>query len=269
MVDRFNGKTAIVTGGGAHTERALGIGEATARLLAREGADIAVLDVKEEMAERTIASFDGPGGESCALGCDVTDDTAVASAMEHVNEQFGGIDILVNNVGIRIEGSTLPDANEAAMEHIIDVNLQGIVRCCKHAIPPMAKDGGTIINVASANATVGRKEWALYDATKAGVMALTRDIACDHAAAGIRANAVSPGWTITDYHLGDVTDDEANERVAEATTRRENGPAILKRHAHPHELAEGIAFLASDASSYITGTTLDIDGGMNAVGQQL
>ena len=269
MEDRFTDRTAVVTGGGAHTKRALGIGETTAELLAEEGADVAVLDVEEAMAERTVSNFDTLVGDTLALECDVTDAAAVAAAMEHVDDRLGGIDILVNNVGIRIEGSSLPDAEETAMEHIVDVNLQGVARCCKHAIPPMSRNGGTIVNVASANATVGRAEWSLYDATKAGVMALTRDIACDHAADDIRANAVSPGWTITDYHLGDVSDDEASDRIKEATTRREDGPAILKRHAHPRELAEGIAFLASDASSYVTGTTLEVDGGMNTVGRQL
>lgn len=276
MTSRFDGQTAVVTGGGAHTDRALGIGEATVELLADEGADVAVLDVEEAMAERTLASIEDADGESLALECDVTDDAAVAAAMEHVDERLGGIDVLVNNVGIRIDAGPLPEADEAAMRRILDVNLQGIARCCKHAIPVMARDaspgrdgGAAIVNVASANASVGREEWALYDATKAGVVALTRDIACDHAADGIRANAVSPGWTITDYHLGDLDDDAARERVSEATTRLEDGPAILKRHAHPEELAAGIAFLASDAASFVTGTTLDVDGGMNAVGRRL
>lgn len=271
MTDDFEGKTAVVTGGGAHTDRALGIGEATARTLAERGADVAVLDVDAEMADRTVASFDdaATGSETLALECDVTDEAAVEAAMRRVDDELGGIDVLVNNVGIRIEGSTLPDSDEDAMGRIVDVNLQGVARCCKHAIPPMARTGGAVVNVASANATVGRRGWSLYDATKAGVVALTRDVACDHAADGIRANAVSPGWTITDYHLGDVSDEEAADRVAEATTRREDGPAVLKRHAHPDEIARGIAFLASDAASYVTGTTLELDGGMNAVGARL
>ena len=269
MSGRFDGTVAVVTGGGAHTDRAIGIGEATARLLAREGATVAVLDVEEQMAERTVEAMGEDARETLSLECDVTDDSSVATAMERVEERFGGIDVLVNNVGIRIDAGPLPEAEEEAMGRIVDVNLQGIARCCKHAIPVMARDGGAIVNVASANATVGRTGWSLYDATKAGVVALTRDVACDHAADGIRANAVSPGWTITDYHLGDVDDEEAERQITEATTRREDGPAILKRHAHPDELAEGIAFLASDAASFVTGTTLEVDGGMNAVGRHL
>ncbi|WP_238477872.1 SDR family NAD(P)-dependent oxidoreductase [Natranaeroarchaeum sulfidigenes] len=266
MSRRFEGKRVAVTGGGAHTDRAIGIGEATAQLLADEGADVAVIDVDSQMADRTVATLDGD--EHLAIECDVTDDAAVESAFRRIGDEWGGLDVLVNNVGTRIDAGPLPEAEEAAIDQIVDINLQGIARCCKHAIPKL-DEGSAIVNVASANATIGREEWSLYDATKAGVVALTRDIACDHADHGIRANAVSPGWTITDYHLGDLEDDEAYERIADATTRREDGPAILKRHAHPSELAEGIAFLASDQASFVTGTTLDVDGGMTAVGRHL
>ncbi|WP_276256654.1 SDR family NAD(P)-dependent oxidoreductase [Halomontanus rarus] len=268
MSGRFDGTTAVVVGGGAHTERALGIGEETAKLFAREGADVAVLDVDQTMADRTVAAADVEA-DALALECDVTDDASVEAAIGRVDDAFGGIDVLVNNVGIRIPASSLPESDDEDMARIVDVNLQGIARSCRHAIPVMARDGGAIVNLASANATVGRKEWGLYDATKAGVMALTRDVACDHAEDGIRANAVSPGWTITDYHLGNVDDETARERIKELTEPSEDGPAILRRHAHPREQAEAIAFLASDAASYITGTTLDVDAGMNEVGLQL
>jgi NAD(P)-dependent dehydrogenase (short-subunit alcohol dehydrogenase family) len=122
-----------------------------------------------------------------------------------------------------------------------------------------------VVNISSANATVGRSNWAPYDASKAGLLALTRDMAADHAADGIRVNAVSPGWTITDYHLP-ADDEEAEALVEEWSSRRPDGPGVLKRNAMPEELAEAILFLASERASYVTGTNFHVDGGIEAVG---
>jgi NAD(P)-dependent dehydrogenase (short-subunit alcohol dehydrogenase family) len=270
MTDRFDGDVAVVTGAGAHTDRALGIGEATATLLAEEGARVVVADVDEAMTDRTVETIEEAGGTAVGLAVDVTDRDEVAALAEFVADEYGALDVLVNNAGIRIDAGPLPEVDGTALDRIVDVNLVGAANVMAALVPVMADSGGgSVVNVASGNAEVGREGWAPYDATKAGLLGLTRDAACDHADEGIRVNAVEPGWTITDYHLGDVDDDDASEHVDEVTTRREDGPAILRRHSHPREQAEAIAFLASDAASYITGTVLPVDGGLNAVGLHL
>jgi len=268
MTDRFEGAVAVVTGGGAHTERAIGIGEETAKLLADEGARIVVSDVDEAMTSRTVAAIEDRGGTAVGVATDLTDRDHVAALAESVEAEFGRLDVLVNNAGIRIDAGPLPDVDGEALDRIVDVNLVGIANAMAALVPIMADSGGgAVVNVASANAEVGREGWAPYDATKAGILGLTRDAACDHAADGIRVNAVSPGWTVTDYHYGDVDDMDA--KLEELTARREDGPAVLKRNAHPREQAEAIAFLASDAASYVTATNLHVDAGMDAVGRRL
>jgi NAD(P)-dependent dehydrogenase (short-subunit alcohol dehydrogenase family) len=269
MTQRFEGDVAVVTGAGAHTERAVGIGEEAAKLLAEEGAQVVVADVDEEMNERTVAAIEDAGGTAEGVAADLTDRDEVAALAEHVEAEYGGLDHLVNNAGIRIEGGALPEVDGEAIDRIVQVNLVGIANAMAGLVPVMADSGGgAVVNIASANATVGREGWAPYDATKAGLLALTRDAACDHAADGIRVNAVSPGWTATDYHLKDADDPAA--RIEELTSeRREDGPAVLKRNAHPREQAQAIAFLCSDAASYITASNIPVDGGLDAVGLHL
>lgn len=264
-MESFHDDVAVVTGAGAHTDRALGIGEETAKLFAEKGATVVVADVNERMNQRTVTAIENQGGSAVGFEVDLTDRDDVTALADFVREEFGHLDVLVNNVGIRIQAGALPDVDEGELDRIVSVNLVGIATALAELIPVMADSGGgSVINVASANATVGRAEWAPYDATKAGILGLTRDAASDHADDDIRVNAVSPGWTVTDYHLGDV--DDAVERLDAQTTPRGGGPAVLNRHAHPREQAKVIGFLASSAASYITATNVPVDGGMNSVG---
>lgn len=268
MTGRFQNAVVVVTGGGARSPRALGIGEATCRLFAEEGATVVVVDHDEELAQRTVEQLES-NGEVIAKTADVTDETAVEELATFCNNQFGTVDVLVNNAGIRIDPSPVTEVDGDTIDRIFDVNLKGMVRCCKHLIPLLSREeGGAVVNVSSANANVGRRGWTQYDASKAGVLGFTRDLACDHAAAGIRANAVSPGWTITDYHLP-ADETEAAALIEEQSARRPDGPGILKRNAMPREQAKAILFLASEDASYITGTNLHVDGGLNAVGHRI
>ncbi|QLH81098.1 SDR family NAD(P)-dependent oxidoreductase [Halosimplex pelagicum] len=274
MTGRVADSVAVVTGG------ARGIGEATARRLAEEGADVVVADVLGEQAETTAEAIAADTGrETLAVECDVGDESAVEAMAETVAERFGEVDILVNNAGIRVDPKPVTEADEESWDRIIAVNQKGVAFCTKHLIPLMTGGGdeeggtesgategnGSVVNVASMGAEVARPDWAQYDSTKGAVVAMTKDMACDHAPDGVRVNAVSPGYVVTEYHLPDDPE-EAREYREEQTTPSADGPGVLKRAADPREIADAVLFLASDEASFVTGTNLRVDGGVSAVG---
>lgn len=260
MSRRLEHQIAVVTGGGA------GIGEATCLRFAEEGAHVAVVDRYADEARETVSQIDSTGGpEVIAVEADVGNERDVETMADTVADRLGTVDVLVNNAGIRVDPRPVTEADEESWDAILDVNLKGAAFCSKHVIPLM-DDGGSVINVSSVGAEVGRSGWSQYDATKGGIISLTRDMACDHADEDIRVNAVSPGWVITDYHVGERTGEDADVFIEEKTTPHEGGPGILKRGAKPRELANAILFLASEESSFITGTTLKVDGGSSVVG---
>ncbi len=266
MSQRLNDRVAVVTGGGAHTDRVFGIGEHICRLFAAEGATVVVVDVDQEMADRTVQSITtDTDTEAVGREVDITSEDRVEGLRSFCEERFGRVDVLVNNAGVRIRGSPITDVSMDDWEFIFDVNLKGMALCSKHLIPLMG-EGSAIVNISSANAELGREGWSVYDATKAGVLALTRDIACDHAMDGIRANSVLPGGTVTDYHIENADIDDVDDHIDRMISQRPDGPGILKRNGHPREIAQAVCFLASDEASYITGTSLNVDGGLVASG---
>lgn len=263
MSGRFSDAVTVVVGGGAHTERVFGIGEATAKQFGTEGAHVVVVDRDHGMAERTATAIRENGGQATAIAADITDVTALENLANTLEADVGEIDVLVNNAGIRISPGPVTDLDPAELNAIVDVNLKGFALTAR-ALVPLLTEGGAIVQISSANAELGRSGWSVYDATKAGVMALSRDMACDHWEDGIRVNAVLPGPTVTDYHLQDVED--FDERVKAATTPRADGPGIGHRSGHPDEIAAVVLFLASDAASYVTGAAIPVDGGLTAAG---
>ena len=258
MGARLAGKVALVTGGGG------GIGEATARLFWEEGAKVMLVDIDDAAARAAAARIDPDGDRTDAVAADLASEAAAEAAVRQTTARFGKIDVLANVAAVRVYGP-VTEATAESWHHIIGANLLAVAYTCKFAIPAMvANGGGSIINVSSANATVGRPGMAQYDATKSAVIALTRAIACDHADQGIRANTLSPGPTLTLFHVRRRAE-QTGESLADAEAAlRAAGSAntLLKRQAEPQEIAAALLFLASDESSYITGTNLYVDGGL-------
>ncbi|MGA3363222.1 MAG: SDR family NAD(P)-dependent oxidoreductase [Solirubrobacteraceae bacterium] len=241
MSERFTGKHAFVTGAGS------GIGEAVARALHAEGATVTLAD----LSDSTAAIASQLGAAATAVRLDVRDENQVRAAMPEL------VDVLVNVAGV---GSTTsaPDTPLEVWEQVFAVNARGTFLTCKHAIPAMAaRGGGAIVNVASVGALVGLKNRAAYCASKGAVVALTRALAVDHVADGIRVNAVCPG-TVDSPWVRRLVED-AGESLQTLRGRQPMG-----RLGTTAEIADSILYLACEQASFVTGSALVIDGGMTA-----
>lgn len=253
---RLNGKVALITGGGA------GIGAATARLFCREGAAVMLVDADGEALARVLESLRADGGRVAGCVADVAVACAAGEAVAQATGQFGSLDVLVNNAALR-RYKTVDQTTPQDWLDIAAVNLGGVANYCRAALPALRASGrGAIVNVSSCYASTGRRNMGLYDATKAGQLALTRTLAFEEAEHGVRVNAVCPGSTFTDFHKG-------RARAAgkpEAVLRQERQTtSLLGRWAEPEEIAHPILWLASDEASFITGTQLMVDGGLSAM----
>ncbi len=259
MLRRLADKVILITGGGG------GIGEATARLCWEEGASVALVDSDGAAARQAAHAID-PGGERVlAIEAQLEREPEAARAVEETVARFGRLQILANIAGVRVWGP-ITEATPESWQFVLDVNLLATAYCSKFAVPEMVRSGGgSIVNVSSANAIVGRKGMAQYDASKSAVLALTRAMACDHAEQNIRVNAVCPGPTLTHYHIRRrAAANGISLEQAEAELRAAGAPhTLLKRQAEPREIAYSILFLASDESSYVTGATFMVDGGLS------
>lgn len=242
----------VVTGAGG------GIGGASARLLAGEGAVVACADVLEEGARATAADIVSAGGRAEPFLVDVTDEASVAQLYDDVERRFGAVHALVNNAGVLLPGdvSVLETALDV-WQRVLAVNLTGVFLCCKWGVPRLlAAGGGSVVNMASISGLVGSATSQIaYAASKGGVIALTRDVAVEFARRGIRANAVCPGPVETPLALQLYGDDEAWQR------RRVHIPT--GRLGTPEEVARAVLFLVSEDSSWVTGTALVVDGGIS------
>ena len=246
---RLSGKAAIVTGAGG------GIGEAVARTFAREGARVTVADIQEDPVRGVAAAIQREGGKAVALRADVTRAADVEAMVKAALDAFGQVDILVNNVGGYSVLRTTWEIEESEWDFIVALNLKSAFLCCKAVIPHMLARGyGRIVNLSS---IVGRSAPTLsaahYSAAKAGVRGLTWHLARELAPHGITVNAVAPWITLTE-RLKKLRSPEVDAALKAQTP--------IGRFAEPQEIADAVLFLASDAAAYMTGATLDVNGGM-------
>ncbi|MEZ5658058.1 MAG: 2-hydroxycyclohexanecarboxyl-CoA dehydrogenase [Burkholderiaceae bacterium] len=253
---RFEGRSVIVTGGGG------GIGGATCRRFAQEGAQVAVLDRDLSAATRVADDICASGGRALALSCDITDRAAVDEAVGRVQEAFGQVDVLVNNAGWDVF-KPFTKTDPAEWQRLIAINLVGALHMHHAVLPGMvARRAGRIVNIASDAARVGSSGEAVYAACKGGIVAFSKTIAREHARHGINVNVVCPGPTDTAL-FADYKEGAGNpEKLVEAFTR-----AIpLGRIGQPDDLPGAILFFASDDAAYVTGQVISVSGGLTMNG---
>jgi len=248
---RVSGKVALVTGG------SMGMGESHCQLLAREGAKIIVTDIAVEPGEAVAKAICDAGGEAVFLRHNVASETEWIAVVDQAMGTFGKIDILVNNAGIVIFKPN-DETTTAEWDRVMSINSTGVFLGCKHIVPAMKKaGGGSIVNISSISGMVGMVSQAAYQASKGAVRMLTKSCAVDYAKYNIRVNSVHPGAVRTPI-LNALGDDTSMIDELVSTT-------IMKRMADPIELSYAVLLLASDESSYMTGSELVVDGGWTAV----
>lgn len=254
-MSRLAGKVAIVTGGAG------GIGAATARELARAGAAVAIVDIDEEKAAGIADEIRQTGARTIALGGDLANEDVARSVVASTVAEFGRVDVLHNNAALTASGFLSRDTTVSEMpldvwQRSLDVNLGSQLLMCKYAVPQMRRNGGgSIINMSSGAALSGNRTRLAYGVSKAGVHALTMYVATSEGKRGVRANTVVPGLILTDAVRAHLS-----EEIIDGLGRATLTPYV----GQPQDVAELVAFLASEQSRYITGQMISIDGGMSA-----
>ncbi len=250
---RLAGKATFITGAAA------GIGRESALLFAAEGAAVAVVDRDSDSAAHVVDEITEAGGTAVGLTADVAVETSVAAAINDAEEAFGRLDVVFNNAGIMLAADgDAQSTEEAVWDLTMDVNLKGVWFGCRHGIPALRRSGGgSIINTASFVALVGAATPQLaYTASKGGVLAMTRELAVTHAREDIRVNALCPGPLRTELLMSYLDTEEMRQRRLVHVPMGRFGEAV--------EIAAAALFLASDESSYVTGTDFSVDGGLTA-----
>jgi NAD(P)-dependent dehydrogenase (short-subunit alcohol dehydrogenase family) len=255
-MDRVKNKVAVVTGA------AMGIGKATARLLAEEGAKVAVTDIEEDDCRQVAEEIQEAGGTARAWVLDVSDEEEVRQVFQEVAEAFGGLDVLVNNAGISGANRPTHELTREEWEKVMAVNVTGVFLCTKHAVPFLLEShGGSIVNLSSIYGIISARDIPPYHASKGAVRIMSKTDALQYGPQGIRVNSVHPGFIWTPL-VEDFIQDQGQEV-------EEGRKALADRHpigrvGRPEEIAQGILYLASDESSFVTGAELVIDGGYTA-----
>jgi NAD(P)-dependent dehydrogenase (short-subunit alcohol dehydrogenase family) len=254
-VRRLDSKVAIVTGGAG------GIGAATARALAREGASVAVVDIDGTRAEQVAGAITASGGTAFGVAADLSEEPGVTAAVTATVARYGRLDVLHNNAALTESDFLSRDTQVTELslevwERTMAVNLRSQMLMCKHAIPEMVRDGGgSIVNMSSGASLKGDRTRTAYGVSKAGVNTLTMYVAASHGKQGVRVNTIVPGLIITDAVRAHLT-----ERMLAGLGRATLTPFV----GEPEDVANLVVFLASDESRYITGQMIAIDGGMSS-----
>jgi NAD(P)-dependent dehydrogenase (short-subunit alcohol dehydrogenase family) len=250
---RLDGKIALITGG------ASGMGRVAAGLFATEGASVVLTDVADEAGKEVAKEIEAAGGEAAYVHADVASEDDARAMVEAAVERFGGLHVLYNNAGVMLPDDGSVDSTDASVwDRTLDINVKGVAFGCKYGIPAMiASGGGSIVNVASFVAWMGAAtSQTAYTASKGAVLSMTREIAVEYARKGIRCNALCPGPIDTPL-LAELLSDPARRQ-------RRFVHIPIGRLGQAQELAKAALFLASDDSSYMTGASLIVDGGITA-----
>jgi NAD(P)-dependent dehydrogenase (short-subunit alcohol dehydrogenase family) len=252
MTGQFEGKVVLVTGGSS------GIGRAAALAFARQGAQVVIADVSAEGGQQTIRMIKDSGGEAMFVETDVSTASQVEAMIAQVVRRYGGLDCAFNNAGVDNLHAPIGEFDEQEWDRVLGINLKGVMLCMRYEIPHMlARGGGAIVNCASVAGLIGTPISPAYTTSKHAVVGLTRSAALDYAKKGIRVNAVCPGVTRT--AISEAYIKEKPEGEAQVAAQSPMG-----RIAEPEEIAAAVLWLCSDASSYVTGQALAVDGGWTA-----
>jgi 3-oxoacyl-[acyl-carrier protein] reductase len=247
----FAGKTIVVTGG------AMGIGAATARRLAQEGATVIIADRDAAASQATAGSIKDAGGSAWVQPVNLASPTSIEGMGRAIADRCDALHGLVNNAGI-VRRAPVAETGDEDWELQMAVNLRAAALCAKALLPLLKRGPGHIVNLSSEGAFRVRPNQWVYDASKAGICALTRSMAAEFTSFGIRANTIAPGWTVTEMHFRDSDDPQEKKKELEQHTNSAN---LMRRLARPEEIAGAIRFLLDDDASFITATTIHVDGG--------